>query len=1419
MTEPRRIAHYEIGELLGRGGMGEVYRAVDTRMYRRPVALKLISEALGSDPRALSRFDLEIETAANLQHPNIVTIYDRGEYEGRRFFVMELLDGVDLSAAIKDRSIRTLEERLEIVRQLCEALDYAHRQGVVHRDIKPANIMLVRGGGADHVKLLDFGIAKVSRADRTRTVVQPGTLFYMSPEQLRDDVVDAGSDLFAVGIVAYELCCGVHPFRAKTEYLVSSNIMLQKQPPARSHDPSLPEALDALFDRLLEKERDKRPASAGEVAGELRRLLAQLRGGATDSEPHVYGKLDEMTTSMVERLVHWAKTKEAAGAYLEALEGFKRALLLAPEARWLEPPIARLEARLAEASVAQAATSDDARSTSARDRHRETFVVESLASATAAFDDGDVDRASSIIAGVMRRYPDEHRALELMDRIVLIAGRGIPVKPFRQALREASAALAAGDVAAAQKSCDAAVALWPDAEEAVTLGREIEKRRLVELSEAIQGAQEVVGRASGGDVPDERIAETLASAHEPLARAEILGAPQETLQELRGAIDRLAREAESRLAEKRKLADRAEADRRAEVARLLLDARRRIESAEKAATGDLAAARAAHDDLAGIAEPIGKALGLDSANGEARELVATGDALRKRLAAHIAGEEEAERAAVARASAVARGLGEVEALVGGGDADLARADEMLRSLAGEIESLRRERPALAPLPYLGTTYASLSEAVVTRRRVNEAERARAERIAREEEERARRERDDAERRESAARADAERKAEAERDRKEREARDEEDRARREREEVERRENAARAEAERKAKTERDRKEREEREAAELERERSARLGRSIDGARAAMDEARAQRPDLEFEADRVLAVLDRAAALVGEALDIEPKHAAGVKLSSEIAALRDEAAPLAAGAPRRRERAEIGKAVAEAKALAKGGRRKEALRAFRTLEARSRRHPDWSELAEPVAPLVKRWEDEAAAGRSRLIKIAGAIGGIVVLVVVGVFVFKPVQEHQEQLRAARQKADGLTQQAKTDVDGIEAELSRIQDKATTSDKVRLEAERQHVAANLGEASTLDPDNRTARDLESRVATLGSTIQQLNVGITPPSPPPIPPGPGPVVSDPGSTIKDLESDLASTRIGPDASLRDLRVALDAAETGAKKASSAKKQYPGNTRVVALERDLGTAATDLAKRRDEIESKLGRDLADAQARLHQAESGMNTAKTESDREKAKEACDAAGKLVAQVLRQDSGNAAAVETQKGVDRLSRSIREWKPGLPPTPPPPTPPPPGASGQKKFEDAIAKANACSVTDTAGLRDRVASFGDALAAAGNRDDKAKAERGRDDAGIRLALYQLARLYATRDARQIRTVWPSYPAPQGLGDWSLFKLTFQRIDVDLGATTATVDQTITQNLGKGKDIVSSQKAEYRFDRSGDAWVIVGFRLVR
>ena len=294
MAAPKVIGPYEIVELLGRGGMGEVYKAIDTRMYNRPVALKLISEALGADPRALSRFDFEIETAANLRHPNIVQIYDRGEYEGRRYFAMEFLEGEDLVSVIQERAARALDGRVEIILQLCDALDYAHtrEKPVVHRDIKPANVLVTTRGGTDHVKLLDFGIAHVDRSDHTRTVVQPGTTLYMSPEQLNDAPVTPRSDLFSVGIVAFELFAGVHPFKGRTDYLTSSNIMFEKQPSLRCSSRRLPRRSSSSSTRLekgLRKphrigRRGRRRAAQGRPG--------QLRSGPTDLDPPSLGNVE-----------------------------------------------------------------------------------------------------------------------------------------------------------------------------------------------------------------------------------------------------------------------------------------------------------------------------------------------------------------------------------------------------------------------------------------------------------------------------------------------------------------------------------------------------------------------------------------------------------------------------------------------------------------------------------------------------------------------------------------------------------------------------------------------------------------------------------------------------------------------------------------------------------------------------------------------------------------------------------------------------------------------------------------------------------------------------------------------------------------------------------------------------------------------
>ena len=721
MPAPRVIGPYEIVELLGRGGMGEVYKAFDTRMYRRPVALKLISEALGADPRALYRFDLEIETAANLRHPNIVQIYDRGEYEGRRYFAMEFLEGQDLGSVILERAARSLDARVEIILQLCDALDYAHTREkvVVHRDIKPANVMVTTRGGTDHVKLLDFGIAHVARSDHTRTVVQPGTTLYMSPEQLKDEPVTPRSDLFSVGIVAFELIAGVHPFKGRTDYLTSSNIMFEKQPPLRSLEPAAPEELELLVDGLLEKHADSRIASAAEVATGLRKIVRQLRSGPSELDPPSFGNVDEMTTLMVERIVHFAKSKERAGVPLEALEAYKRALLLAPGAPWLQAQVTRIERELSAAPPIGVARDETTVGdhTSSRNRHREAFVVEKLVEAGAALDDGDLDTASSIVAAVLRRYPDDSRALVLMDRIVLITDRGVDVKPYRQAIRAAREALAHGDVSAARRSCAAAVAIWPDDDEVISLDREIEGVRQVELSAAVAACDDVLARAATGAVTDEAVTPEVARAREALRRAGEMGAAPSLVEEKTRALARIEADVRARADERARKAREAEGARVAEVERLLGDARRALEDGVGAV--DASSAHSALPRVRAAAESVARAEALGADRGETQELASRLSSAAQELTKKIALDAEQEREARARLDAVRTGFAEVESLLTGPASGLPRADELLRGHRSQLQAIESARPAVGGLPELRAMAADLSRRVAELRRIED----------------------------------------------------------------------------------------------------------------------------------------------------------------------------------------------------------------------------------------------------------------------------------------------------------------------------------------------------------------------------------------------------------------------------------------------------------------------------------------------------------------------------------------------------------------------------------------------------------------------------------------------------------------------------------------------------------------------------
>ena len=228
------VSHYRVLEKLGGGGMGVVYKAEDTRLGRQ-VAPKFLPDELSKDRRAVERFQREARAASALNHPNICTIYDVGEHEGRQFIAMELLEGQTLKHRIAGRPMKT-EQVARLGLQMAEALEVAHSKGIVHRDMKPANIFV---GERGEVKVLDFGLAKLLRPvseaalseSLTETQAVAGTLPYMAPEQLRGEKVDARTDIYALGAVLYEMATGRRPFEATLPTALAGDIQ-HKAPPA-----------------------------------------------------------------------------------------------------------------------------------------------------------------------------------------------------------------------------------------------------------------------------------------------------------------------------------------------------------------------------------------------------------------------------------------------------------------------------------------------------------------------------------------------------------------------------------------------------------------------------------------------------------------------------------------------------------------------------------------------------------------------------------------------------------------------------------------------------------------------------------------------------------------------------------------------------------------------------------------------------------------------------------------------------------------------------------------------------------------------------------------------------------------------------------------------------------------------------------
>jgi len=473
-SAPARIGKYEIVDVLGRGGMGVVYRARDTRIGRN-VAIKTLTEGFSGNADMLRRFYQEAGHTGNLRHPNIVIIYDFGDEDGLPYIVMEYLDGDPLDRLIREKEPLHLSLKLEIIEQVCSALAYAHSQEMIHRDVKPANVIVQHDG---LVKLLDFGIARGGEQQidggMTRTGTLVGTPAYMAPERLQGVPFDGRSDIFSAGVVLYQLLTGRLPFDAEYPGILHQ-ILEQDPPPLSSLLSEYPPQLDQILERALAKKPADRYSSAADMAADLNSVASRLK------------------SQRVTELFEGAQTAAAKGDLNEAKQLIRQIL--------------RIDSHHVEAKKLSASVNEILRVQEARRRVDQIVQV-----AEELLQSRNWDQAQAMCKEGLGLDPENATLRRLMD--AASAGK-LRKEQVRKLLREAEAARAAGDFESAAKRANAAAELEPADAKILAicnvLTREAEEqRRRVRLRELLSAAR------------DQFTAHALDDATKSLAEAEAL---------------------------------------------------------------------------------------------------------------------------------------------------------------------------------------------------------------------------------------------------------------------------------------------------------------------------------------------------------------------------------------------------------------------------------------------------------------------------------------------------------------------------------------------------------------------------------------------------------------------------------------------------------------------------------------------------------------------------------------------------------------------------------------------------------------------------------------------------------------------------------------------------------------------------------